>query len=91
MGYVRVRGVVANPLDRSLRVELEFIVDTSAIYAVIPKSIAEKLRLKELSKRRSKTASEEVVECPVSEVLSQKVFSIQASSSSHNVLWPSPN
>jgi len=36
MGYVRVLGVVANALDHSLRVELEFIVDTSAIYTVYP-------------------------------------------------------
>jgi clan AA aspartic protease len=67
MGYVRVRGFVANPLDHSLRVELEFVVDTGAIYTVIPKSIAEKLKLKMLSRRKFKTASGEFVECPVSE------------------------
>jgi clan AA aspartic protease len=67
MGYVRVRGVVANPLEHGLRVELEFVVDTGAIYTVIPRSVAERLRLKELSKRRFKIASGEVVECSVSE------------------------
>jgi len=50
MGYVRVRGFIANPLDRDLKAELEFIVDTGAIYTVIPKSIAERLRLKELGR-----------------------------------------
>jgi len=37
---LRVSGVVANPSDHSLRVELEFIVDAGAIYTVIPKSVA---------------------------------------------------
>jgi len=68
MGYVRVSGVVANPLDRNLKLELEFIVDTGAIYTVIPQSVAEKLQLKEVDKRRFKIASGEVVEYPVSEV-----------------------
>jgi predicted aspartyl protease len=44
---VRVRGTVANPSNHSLRVKLEFIVDTGAIYTVIPKSVAHKLRLRE--------------------------------------------
>jgi clan AA aspartic protease len=67
MGYVRVRGFIANPLDRDLKAELEFIVDTGAIYTVIPKSIAERLRLKELGRRKFKTADRSVVEFPVSE------------------------
>jgi len=67
MGYVRVRGIVANALNRRLKSELEFIVDTGAIYTVIPRNVAEKLRLKEVDRRRFKTASGEVVEYPVSE------------------------
>jgi len=67
MEYVRVSGVVANTLNRNLKLELEFIVDTGAIYTVIPKSVAEKLQLKEVDKRRYKIASGEVVEYPVSE------------------------
>jgi aspartyl protease family protein len=67
MGYVRVRGDIANPFDRDSKQELEFIVDTSAIYTVIPRNTAQKLRLKEVDKRRFKTASGEVVEYPVSE------------------------
>jgi len=46
MGYVKVRGVLANPLKHELRVEVEFIADTGAIYSVIPHSMAEKLKLK---------------------------------------------
>jgi len=67
MGYVRVRGIIANTLNRNLKDELEFIADTGAIYTVIPKSIANKLQLKEMDKRRFKTASGEIVEYPVSE------------------------
>jgi clan AA aspartic protease len=67
MGYVRVRGFVANPLNRDLKTELEFIVDTGAIYTVIPKSVAERLGLRELGRRRFKTADGSVVEFPVSE------------------------
>ena len=67
MRYVRVRGIIANPLNRNLKDELEFIADTGAIYTVIPKSIANKLQLKEMDKRRFKTASGEIVEYPVSE------------------------
>jgi clan AA aspartic protease len=50
-----------------LRVELEFIVDAVAIYTVIPKSVAEGLRLKEKGRRRFKIANGDVVEYPVSE------------------------
>ncbi|MDI6805840.1 MAG: retroviral-like aspartic protease family protein [Candidatus Bathyarchaeia archaeon] len=67
VGYVRVRGIVANPFDHSLKVDLEFIVDTGAIYTVIPKSVAERLRLKETGRRRFKIANGDIVEYPVSE------------------------
>ena len=67
MGYVRVKGVVANPFKRSLRVEVEFVADTSAIYTVVPRNIAEKLDLEVAGKRRFRVASGEVVEYPVSE------------------------
>ena len=64
---MRVRGTIANPSDHSLRVELEFIVDTGAIYTVIPKNVAEGLRLKETGRRKFKIANGDVVEYPVSE------------------------
>ncbi|MDH7477766.1 MAG: clan AA aspartic protease [Candidatus Bathyarchaeota archaeon] len=67
MGYVRVQATVANPSDRSLRVELEFVVDTGAIYTVIPQSVAERLKLKETGRRRFKIANGDIVEYPVSE------------------------
>jgi len=34
MGGVKVRGVVANPLKHELRVEVEFIAATGAVYSV---------------------------------------------------------
>lgn len=67
MGYVRVRGTMANALDRDLKQELEFAVDTGAIYTVIPKSVATKLHLKEVDRRKFKVASGDVVEYPVAE------------------------
>jgi len=67
MGYVKVRGVLANPLKHELRTEVEFIADTGAIYSVIPQSMAEKLELKVTDKRKFKIASGEIVEYPVSE------------------------
>jgi len=48
--------------------ELEFIADTGAIYTVIPEAIANKLKLKQMDRRKFKIASGEVVEYPVSEV-----------------------
>ncbi len=67
MGYVKVRGVVANPLKPRLKAEVEFIADTGAIYSVLPISLAEKLGLKVMEKRRFRIASGDVVEFPVSE------------------------
>ena len=64
---MRVWGIVANPSERGLRTELEFIVDTGAIYTVIPKSVAEGLRLKETGRRKFKIANGDVVEYPISE------------------------
>jgi predicted aspartyl protease len=58
--------MVANSLDHDLKGELEFLADTGAIYTVIPKGVAERLKLKESGKRKSGTGSG-VVELPVSE------------------------
>jgi len=67
MGYVRVKGVVANPLKREIRVEVEFIADTGAIYTVIPRTIAEKLGLEIMGRRRFRVASGDIVEYPIAE------------------------
>jgi aspartyl protease family protein len=49
-----------------LKLELDFLVDTGAIYTVISKSVADKVELKELGTRKFKTGSE-VVELPVAD------------------------
>ena len=67
IGHVRVKGVIANPFRRDLRVEVEFIADTGTIYTMIPEYIAERLDLKVVDKRKFRIASGEVVEYPVSE------------------------
>lgn len=61
MGYVKVRGVLANPLRRDLKVETEFIADAGAIYTVIPPNIAKKLRLEVTDKRRFKIPVERLL------------------------------
>lgn len=66
LGYVRVHATIANPFKRNLQMELEFIVDTGAIYTVISKKVAEGVELKELGKRRFRTGSG-IVELPVAE------------------------
>ena len=66
LGYVRVHGAIANPLNHYSKLELDFLVDTGAIYTVISKSVADKVELKELGKRKFKTGSV-VVELPVAE------------------------
>ena len=63
--YVCVRKIIANLFDRSRRVEVEFIANISE--ATVPRSIAKKLDLKVVDKRRFGIASGEVVEYTVSE------------------------
>lgn len=57
---------LSNPLDHDLKVNVEFLVDAGAIYTVISKGIVDRVKLKELGKRKFKTGSG-VVESPVAE------------------------
>ncbi len=57
---------IANSLNHELKEEVEFIVDTGAIYSVIPKWIADKVKLKELGERKFRTGSG-IVQLPVAE------------------------
>ncbi|HMK95065.1 MAG TPA: retroviral-like aspartic protease family protein [Candidatus Limnocylindrales bacterium] len=66
MGYVRVHGTVANSSNHELKAEVDFLVDTGAIYSVVPKKVAEKISLKELGKRKFRTGSG-IVEMPIGE------------------------
>jgi len=67
VGCVRVKGVVANPLRRDIKVEVEFVADAGAIYTVIPRSIADKLGLEITDRRRFRATGGDVVEYPVAE------------------------
>jgi len=67
VGYVRIKGVVANPLRRDVRVEVEFVADAGAIYTVIPRGIADKLGLEITDRHRFRAAGGDVVEYPVAE------------------------
>jgi len=66
LGYVLVYGSVANPLNHGLKAEVDFLVDTGAIYSVVPKKIAEQVKLEELGKRKFKAGSG-VAEMPIAE------------------------
>ncbi len=66
MGYVRVLGTVANSANHDLKVEVEFVVDTGAVYTVISKATAEKVALKPSGKRKFQTGSD-IIELPVAE------------------------
>ncbi len=52
MGFIRVRFGVFNPLNRDKVVELEGVVDTGAIYSVIPRKILEELEIRPMERRR---------------------------------------
>jgi predicted aspartyl protease len=71
-------------LNHDLKLELEFLVDTGAIYTVISRNVAGKIKLKEVGKRKFKTGSG-VVELPVVEayliIESEGVTSLVAISS----------
>jgi predicted aspartyl protease len=67
MGYGSVRGIVANSLNRHLRLNWKFIVDRVSIRSVIPKSRPERLQLEEINRRISKSTKGEAAEYPVSE------------------------
>ena len=52
MGFVRVRLGIYNPSAPERVVELEGIVDTGAIYSVIPRSVLEELGVRPIERRR---------------------------------------
>jgi clan AA aspartic protease len=50
MGIALTRAKISNPRYPDLATELEFLIDTGAIYSVIPSSAARKLRLAKLER-----------------------------------------
>jgi aspartyl protease family protein len=67
VGYVKVKGFVANPFDRDKCLELEFLADTGAMYTSLPESTLKKLEIVPMGKRSFLIASGERKEFPVGE------------------------
>jgi len=54
LGLVKVKFGIFNPLAPEESIELDGVVDTGAVYSVIPRKVLEKLNVKPLEKRRFK-------------------------------------
>ncbi|MEM1555859.1 MAG: aspartyl protease [Candidatus Bathyarchaeia archaeon] len=55
MGFIKVKFGVFNPLSPTKITEVEGIVDTRAIYSVIPRGRLEELDVKPIERRRFRT------------------------------------
>lgn len=62
MGYVKVKTKVRNIHKPELEAEMEFLVDTGAIYTIVKRKNLESLGVKVRGKRRFKTADGRVIE-----------------------------
>jgi len=67
VGYVKVKGFVANPLKKDKRIELEFLVDTGSLYTSLPESLLKQLEIVPVGKRSFLIASGERKEFAVGE------------------------
>lgn len=60
MGHVTVEAVLLSPVTGE-RLTVEALIDTGATFTTLPKAIADRLKLTEVTKRRVRTASGEEV------------------------------
>ena len=67
MGYIRVKALVANPLDRSKREEIEVLVDTGAIFTMLPSSLLQSLGITSQGVRKFKVANGNQESFPIGE------------------------
>ena len=67
LGYVRVKALIANSADKTKRIDVECLVDTGAIYTMIPRNLLEKVGTRTTGSRRFKLANGKVEEYPVGE------------------------
>jgi clan AA aspartic protease len=67
MGCVRVKADLSNPADKSKRADVECLVDTGAIYTMLPREILEKVQTKRTGTRRFKLANGKAEEFDVGE------------------------
>lgn len=62
MGYVRVKVKVRNPRERGHEQEVELLVDTGAIYSIIPAKVLETLKIERRTTRKMRLADGKVIE-----------------------------
>jgi aspartyl protease family protein len=62
LGYVRVKTKVRNPEEKERQFEIELLVDTGAIYSIIPAKILESLKIERRSIRKMRLADGSVIE-----------------------------
>lgn len=60
MGHVTTQATIANPSDPGLSATVEALVDTGATFTVVPRELAESLRLPITGSGRVRTASGEM-------------------------------
>ena len=68
MGVFRVKARIWNPLNPSRSRDEELLVDTGAIYTVMPRDVLEALHIKILRYARLRLADNRVIEKPVGEI-----------------------
>lgn len=67
MGYIRTKAAIANSSDRTNRLELDCLVDTGAIYTMLPRDLLEGIGTRATGVRRFKLANARVEEYQVGE------------------------
>jgi predicted aspartyl protease len=67
LDYAKVKAVIANPADKMKKLDVDCLVDTGAIYTMIPRGLLEKVGVRITGSRRFKLANGKVEEYPVGE------------------------
>jgi len=62
LGYVKVKTKLRNPEKRSLETEMELLVDTGAIYSIVPAKVLEGLKIERKTTRKMRLADGSVIE-----------------------------
>jgi clan AA aspartic protease len=62
LGYVRVKAKLRNPEKKSLETEMELLVDTGAIYSIVPARVLDELRIERKSTRKMRLADGSIIE-----------------------------
>ncbi len=62
MGYVRVKAKIWNVENPSVTKDVEFLVDTGAVYTVLPSRLLRELGVRPIGKRKFRLANNQVIE-----------------------------